>query len=112
MRVIEGKLDREIRKLAFQRAPLEAVGLILSDDRIIELPNRAERPEELFVASRNDIIEAIEHERNIHLEEVVLFHSHPGGGVGPSRLDMRNKTPFRYHLVVTIIDNDVVYTWY
>jgi len=112
MRILEGELHTHLRQIALDRAPLEAVGLILPDDDIIELPNRSDEPEDQFVASRNDIIEALSDIKGIDLENVVLFHTHPGGGVGPSKIDMRNKTPFQYHLVVTVVDGDVVYSWY
>lgn len=112
MRLIEGKLRASLLELVLKRAPEEAVGLLLHDDRIIELPNRSEHAEDSFMASRNDIIEAIRDIDGLDLENVVLWHSHPNGGVGPSRVDMRNKTPFRYHLVVSLIDDDIVPTWY
>lgn len=110
MRILEGRLHTELLQLSLQRSPAEAVGLILSDDRVVELPNHAEEPGAAFVTSRADIIRALDDEAD--LDSVVLWHSHPGGGVGPSKVDMRNKTPFKSHLVVAIVGADIIPAWY
>lgn len=110
VKILEGKLHAELRRITLERAPGEAVGLILSDDRIIELPNRAESPEAQFVTSRDDIIAALDDE--LQLEDVVFWHSHPGGGIGPSRIDMQQRTLFHNHLVVALVDGDIIPAWY
>jgi len=110
MILVSSQTEEELRKISYLRAPHEAVGLILPDGSVVELPNHSDKPESNFVASRADMMQHLTPE--IDLEEVALWHSHPGGGVGPSRTDMRSKTPFRHHLVVSIVNEDLVLSWY
>jgi proteasome lid subunit RPN8/RPN11 len=46
------------------------------------------------------------------LAELTLWHSHPNGGVGPSRIDMQQRLPHFEHLVVTLDSGRVLFTWY
>jgi len=98
-----------MRETVLRKAPREAVGLLTNDGRIIELSNLASDPGINFEISRAELLEKLTGEE---LEELTLWHSHPSGGVGPSRTDMQQKIPFVHHLVVTIVDNDLVYTYY
>lgn len=110
MRVIEGSLHEELKQLVLSKAPQEAVGLLTKDDRIIPLTNQSSEPENNFEILRSELIEALGNETS--LVDLTLWHSHPNGGVGPSRTDMKQRIPHLTHLVVTIIDGDVVYTYY
>lgn len=110
MQILEGELERELLRLTVLRAPFEAVGLILSKGRVVELPNHSETPENRFKVSRADILAALGNETD--LAEVVFWHSHPGGGIGPSRIDMQEKTLFLSHLVVTLEDTTLIPSWY
>lgn len=96
--------------------PVEAVGLVLPGGRIIELPNRSLNATESFVTSGGDIRLALEvaHIEMTELDwaETVLWHSHPGGGIGPSRVDMRNRVEGLRHLVITLAGDDVIPTFY
>lgn len=107
---LEGPVLGQLRRLAIEASPQEAVGLILSNGRVVSLPNRSSTPETNFEFARSDLADQLGVEKA--LEEVVLWHSHPSGGVGPSRTDMTQKTPLRYHLVVTIVGDDIVPSWY
>jgi proteasome lid subunit RPN8/RPN11 len=111
MHLIEGKLRRDLLVRAFEATPYEAVGLILPDRRVVSLPNLAEG-DSTFRVSKADIIAALEGVERQYLDEVVLWHSHPSGGIGPSTTDLQQKTQFTYHLVVSIVDGDIVPTWY
>ena len=111
MHLIEGKLRRDLLVRAFEATPYEAVGLILPDRRVVSLPNRADA-DSTFRVSKADIIAALEGVERQYLDEVVLWHSHPSGGIGPSTTDLQQKTQFTYHLVVSIVDGDIVPTWY
>lgn len=97
-----------LHNLILRRAPVEAVGLLI-DDEILELPNRADNGTSNFSFVPEDIAIAIENARIdielIHWEDVILWHSHPSGGVGPSRTDMRHKVPRVQHMVLTITDD-------
>lgn len=111
VRVLEDKVLAELGRLARFAAPSEAVGLLTLDDRVISLPNHSESPETSFELARSDLINALRmHE--LEPDGLVLWHSHPGGGVGPSRTDMQNRLPFMAHLVVTIGSEEITTTWY
>lgn len=107
---LEGPVLGQLRRLAIEAAPREAVGLILSDGTVVSLPNHSENPTCSFEVRKSDLATQLGVER--HLEEVVLWHSHPSGGVGPSRTDMAQKTPLKYHLVISLVDGDIVPSWY
>lgn len=114
MMIIEGRLEQELTRLALLRAPLEACGVISSDGlQVIEVPNRATPGVEgQFTVERADLFSALKNLDNDDMSDVTFFHTHPGGGIGPSRYDMQQKTSFPNHLVVTLIDGDIVTTWY
>lgn len=76
------------------------------------LPNHASDPESNFSILKADIMSAIRMHEIEDLASLTLWHSHPNGGVGPSRTDMQQKLPFFEHLVVTLTDTDAVFTWY
>lgn len=106
-----------LQKIALLRAPVEAVGLMMPDEEILELPNRAEEGTSNFSFMPEDIVIAMElHDIDpeiVHWEDVILWHSHPSGGVGPSRTDMRHKLPRMQHLVITLMpDGDMKLTQY
>jgi len=93
------------------------VGLILWDDRVIELPNRSMDARKGFVLFPADVKLALEGLKidwgQVDWATITLWHSHPSGGVGPSRIDMKNKLPQLNHLVVTLTeDRQVIPTWY
>lgn len=97
-------------------SPNEAVGLIVRDHIVLELTNASDQPESSFAVGVDDIIKAVD-EANLSMTEadwegIILWHSHPGGGIGPSRVDMRNRVPRWSHLVLTIDGDDIIPTWY
>lgn len=92
------------------KLPNESVGLLTADGIIIELTNKAELPENNFVVDKLELLHWIEQLGSV--DGLTLWHSHPGGGIGPSRTDMQQRIPFLHHLVVSIVDDDVVYSFY
>jgi proteasome lid subunit RPN8/RPN11 len=112
VRVIEGTLAQSLELEARHAAPGEAVGLLTGDDRVILLTNRASDPGSNFEVLKRDIMSAISKHEIEDLASLTLWHSHPNGGVGPSRIDMQQRLPFFEHLVVTLTDADAVFTWY
>lgn len=109
MLIIEGRLEADLLRLTLERAPKEAVGLII-DGFVVELPNTHPTPESAFQVDRRDIISTL---RAYPAASAVTFwHSHPAGGVGPSRIDIQHKTPFPTHLVVTLSEGEIIPTWY
>jgi proteasome lid subunit RPN8/RPN11 len=109
---IEGSLADELDVMIHDALPRETGGLIIDGREAVELTNYAD----LDSAFAFHLVELRQAVRGIPVEEVservVLWHSHPGGGVGPSREDMQNKTPLKYHLVLALVDGNLVPTWY
>lgn len=112
MQLIEGKLESELLRITKLRAPNEATGLLFADGRVVELPNHSASPHNSFEMHREDIIAQLDDEM-MYLG-VTLWHSHPGGGVGPSSIDMRQKQKYTFfqYLVVSLVDGELVSTWY
>ena len=112
--IIEGRIKLSLLEVVRRAAPHEAVGIIHLDE-VYELRNDHDFPSNNFAVDRNQLRRLVE-QLDICLsdvnEEVILWHSHPSGGVGPSTADMRNKTPLKHHLVVSLVDDDLVSTWY
>lgn len=112
MLIVEGAQRAALLNAVIRAEPREAVGLLTNDRRVIPLPNRAYEPENTFSVTKEDILSAIRGHEIEDLTNLTLWHSHPGGGVGPSKVDMQQKVPFLDHLVVTIVEDDIVLTWY
>jgi len=110
MQVLEGILLNQLAEITKLRSPFEAVGLILSNGDVLELTNLADEPSSQFKVSRDEILLLIQQEPDASV--TIFWHSHPNGGIGPSRIDMRQKTPFTYHLVITLVDGEIIPTWY
>lgn len=112
--LIEGRLKLSLFQIIRARLPHEAVGIIYND-MAYELRNDHDFPTENFAVDKVELKRLIE-TLMVPLEEVVdkvfLWHSHPNGGVGPSRFDMIHRTPLKNHLVVSLVDGDLVPTWY
>lgn len=68
-----------------------------------ELPNRSLEPHTYRVDSA-DILLALEGLDDV--EEVAVWHTHPSGLVGPSRLDMVQRPPEGIFMVVVALTED------
>jgi proteasome lid subunit RPN8/RPN11 len=118
LQVLTTTLVDILGKAARTAAPREAVGLLVGDiaPRLIGLPNRSLSPTTGFIISGGDIKLALENARidirTLDWSTVTLWHSHPSGGVGPSRIDMQNKLPDINHLVVTLDGDNTIPGWY
>lgn len=110
MLILEGKLYDDLLEIVLERAPHEAVGLIFPDGRVEELTNQSDTPETRFEVHKAEVVSKLD---DLSMaEDVILWHSHPNGGVGPSRIDMQQKTPFADHLVVALVEGTLVSSWY
>lgn len=96
--------------MVLKACPFETGGLILDDGRVVQLPNKADNPSNSFQIDRSDVVEALLNENETRT--LTIWHSHPGGNIGPSRTDLRLKTAIPYHLVLALVDGDLVPTWY
>lgn len=110
MQQIEGRLKRQLLEITRASSPHEACGLLMPTGEIKVLANRSLTPTNAFEVTKTDILQALASEES--LENITFWHSHPSGGVGPSRVDLQQKMPFPYHLVLSLVDNDLVPTWY
>ncbi len=109
MYIVEGVLERELKRVITEAMPGEACGLITDDFTMVLLTNQSGVEGE-FQASRDEILKAVSTVRDV--ENVAFWHSHPGGGIGPSTFDLQHKTPFNFHCVLAVVDGELVPTWY
>lgn len=98
------------------RHPNEAVGFIIAG-RTLELPNHAQDPSTGFKVSITDLINRIakwpQEITDAEWEEAIIWHTHPAGGVGPSRIDMANKLEgLKKHLVISFHEERYILSWY
>lgn len=120
--VLEQQLVSQIAQIGHQRAPAEACGLLLPMPvygiQIIELPNRAKKPHDSFTMKGEDMLLALEQTfRGDFPEDLIdsltVWHTHPGGNVGPSRFDLHNKPARLKSLVVTLREGEPpLATWF
>lgn len=73
----------------------EVCGVITPTGEIIELPNRASDPSDAYEIHREDIAPYWNY-------DIIVWHTHPSGFIGPSREDMKNRVPGLDYLVVTL----------
>lgn len=106
----DGEVHDRLRELILQEAPREAVGFLTVDGRILQLTNHSSHPENHFEVHREEMLRLLAREEDI--KGLVFWHSHPGGGIGPSRTDLYQKMPMLIHLVASIVDDDLVYSFY
>jgi proteasome lid subunit RPN8/RPN11 len=121
--VLEQRMIDTIAELGRTRAPNEACGLLLPvplrGKQVIELPNRSKTPEDAFEMWGTDMVLALEplfpnHELpETFIPTLTAWHTHPGGGLGPSRADLQNKPAYLQSLVVTLMpDGTAKATWF
>lgn len=119
MVLVATELDRamiRISQIAQANPAIESVGLIV-ESTVLPLRNLSETPESGFAITPASILDALADQKlfpgvGFEWEDVILWHTHPAGGVGPSRVDLANKVPHLQHLVVSITPDGPVPTWY
>lgn len=97
---------------ARENSPNEAVGIIDGVGKVFLLTNLSKSPHNGFEVSKNEILNLFTTGQAQWPELSTLWHSHPSGLVGPSRIDMKQKTVFKYHLVITLLEDGEELTWY
>ena len=110
------ELMPHLQPIIEKRVPNEAVGLILPNGQVVELLNHAYDPSTAFAVKGKDIQDVFVAYKlpltRDTIRDSVLWHSHPGGNIGPSRTDMKNKLELMQHLVLSVIDGEIVASWY
>lgn len=112
--LIYGAFKLLLLSVVNHEAPNEAVGIIYQN-RVFTLRNTSASPHdraEIDIAELRSLLTDLEVPLDRINEDVIIWHSHPGGGVGPSRHDMVNRTPLKHHLVLSLVEGDLVATWY
>lgn len=98
------------------RAPIEAAGFVFPGDRLIELANRSHTPTTNFEFEPEDVMLAIQAAQldltDEDWEDAVFWHTHPGGMIGPSKVDLDNRLGPITHLVVTLTPEGYIPTSY
>lgn len=121
--VLEDRMVQEIARIGRRRAPAEACGLILPHPvnrrQVIELPNRAVDTDHEFTLWGEDIAFIVEELIEHHpidaqfLRETVIWHTHPGGNLGPSKFDRDHRPEEFQSLVVTLFEDGTAKgTWF
>jgi proteasome lid subunit RPN8/RPN11 len=103
--VLDRHVVEEIARVGRARVPNEACGLLLPTPhkakRIWEMPNRSKYPRDSFEMHGSDMAISLE-DWDGDFEDIVIWHTHPGGNVGPSRYDIENRVEKLANLVVSI----------
>lgn len=107
----------KIRELGLAERPKEACGIVIPDlkksveDWVLQLVNRAAHPTtsyeidpEVVRGLSEDLLRAEQ-----VWEDVVIWHTHPSGHVGPSEGDMRSRIEGLKYLVVSLPHGEAVY---
>lgn len=96
--------------------PNEACGIVTPDSEVTLLPNTSTSPTDSFVISSEDLVNAIEryvrrtgvNPELLNREHFIIWHTHPGGVVGPSAGDLRERIEGFQYLVVTLPTEEAV----
>lgn len=100
----------QVCQLGQAAEPLEACGIITPDGRVVQVPNVSPEPHRHYQLESAGLVNAMREytERSntplseLQRDHLIIWHTHPGDQVGPSKVDMRQKVAgFRY-LVVAI----------
>ena len=113
----------ELKRITLERMPSEACGLILPTPRdgatgsqVVELPNRSMNHTDSYEIQPIDIPLEIgpwlEDATPEEVHRVAIWHSHPGGSVGPGSIDLEKKIPNAAYLVVALVGNELIPTWF
>lgn len=103
----------QILGIGREALPSEACGVITPDLRVVVLPNRhPTSTEDAFVIEAEDLVNAISEyvdrsgvdPASLSRAHFMVWHTHPGGQVGPSKGDYDFKLEGFQNLVVTMPD--------
>lgn len=106
----------QVLRFGRAEAPLEACGVVTPDSRVRQLPNSSPSPHSAFEITSEDLVNAIEtyvetsgvNPADLIREHFIIWHTHPGGVIGPSAGDMRERLPGFQYVVVTLPNGEAV----
>lgn len=105
-----GVLD-QILLLGQEAAPNEACGIVTPDQQVISLSNQTPtNPGDSYAVDGDELVEAIsEYSRRCDVQpesltraHFIIWHTHPGGQIGPSKGDLETRLPDFQYVVVTL----------
>lgn len=117
-------LLEEITRIGLDRQPAEACGVLLLHPRypddaksqVVELPNRSMHTHDSYQFSMRDLWLELEDWWGSHSREeasaISVWHTHPGGLIGPSPGDMKSRREGIAYLVVAMTESGPVPTWF
>jgi proteasome lid subunit RPN8/RPN11 len=116
------RLIAELDAIARDSLPQEACGLLLtpwSGPQVIALPNRSDSPTDRYETSADDLpedliaawVDEIDWTPDEQLP-LTIWHTHPAGSIGPSSVDLEQRNSEAAHLVLSILPDRLVPTWY
>lgn len=101
----------QIADIGKERHPVEACGILLPTPfrgrKIWEMPNRSFEPNTFELRGEDvsmTLVDWFNTNDRALWHQVVVWHTHPSGTVGPSRQDMASRVDGCCNLVVTIDD--------
>lgn len=117
--IIPEEALREIVEAGLAALPNETGGLLfpepLGKTWIDVLDNIAPDPTKNMHFDKPSFITACHRfvQTNDDWSKLTIWHTHPGGGVGPSRADMRNRIRQMGNLIIAITpENEGIPTWF
>lgn len=105
----------QIVEVGVEASPLEACGLICPDGTVFFLTNECDDESSYRISGAQLEAAFLQPDGVCSLgygvEDVVLWHTHPSGYVGPSEADIesRRQLPEMMHMVVALPDGGAVY---
>lgn len=94
-----------IRAIGIECAPEEACGILVQESfeewRVVQLKNRAEDTTTGYKIDPETIGQIVKNP-DAWYNKTQVWHTHPGGTVGPSEMDMRTKVDKVRYVVVSI----------
>lgn len=90
--------------------PNEACGIVTPDSRVTRLPNRSLSPTDSYEIAPDDLVHEIQmyclrkgvEPSQLTPAHFVIWHTHPGGVVGPSKGDFTHRLPDFQYVVITL----------
>lgn len=106
----------KIMELGMQSRPKEACGVIVPelatppDQWVVQMINRADTPETEYKISSATVKQLLDDMTSAQRvwDNVIIWHTHPSGMVGPSRGDMHSRIEGLTYLVVSLPNGEAV----
>lgn len=96
--------------------PKEACGVITPDSQVVQLVNCSLYPSTSFELSSEDLVNALHASvdraglkwSELREEHFIIWHTHPGGNIGPSRADLKFRIEGFQYVVVSLPNGEAV----